>query len=54
MDNIHMKFEDHQTMIQLNQKRIEEIFELIRGMDKRVLKITSNEQSINAKMVRWL
>ena len=50
IDNMHMKFEDQQTMIHTTQKRVEELYEMVRNQDKRIMKFSSFEQTMNAKM----
>ena len=37
-------------MIHQTQKRLEELYELLKGIDKRVLRITSNEQTMSSKL----
>ena len=47
---MHLRFEDQQTMIHQTQKRLEELYDLLKDTDRRVLKISSNEQTVNSKL----
>ena len=47
---MYLKIEDQQTMIHSTQKRLEELYELLRNMDNRVLRMSTFEQSMTAKM----
>jgi hypothetical protein len=51
LDNDHLKFEDFQNMIQSSQQRIEQLFEMIKGMEHAVLNINVVEESHNIKIV---
>ena len=50
--NYYMKFEDMETMIQANQKRIEELAMLIKNLETTTIKFSSFEESTNSKFVR--
>lgn len=50
MDNLYLKIEDQQTMIHSTQKRLEELYDLLKHMDNRVLRMSSFEQAMSAKM----
>jgi hypothetical protein len=50
IENMHLRFEDQQTMIHQTQKRLEELYELLRETDRRVLSITSKEETLAAKL----
>lgn len=50
LQNMFLRFEDQQVMIHQNQKRIEELFELLKETDKRVMKFSSFEQTVESKL----